>query len=148
MQTAFVVYDIVIRKLETAYLQTRYVVEVEETEVAFYINDEQNESFDELLNDYKATTWAFITACNPFSKVLSNDENERRQCELKNYLTTANHKFLRGRGEDSSGNWRAEPSFLIFDIDENQSNEIGRLFEQNAVVFGEIYKKPKLIWCR
>lgn len=134
------------RELETAYLKTRYVVEADKTEVAFYINDEPNESFDELLNDYKIATWAFITACNPFSKLLSNEENERRQTELENYLTTANHKFLHGRGEDSSGIWRAEPSFLIFNVDENQANEIGRLFEQNAVVFGEIYKKPKLIW--
>ncbi len=102
-----------------------------------------NQDVDDLLIEYKSVEWAFITAYNPYSRVLTNDENRMRHEELKEstkaYITFEGH----GAGEDPA--WEPELSLFIIGISKDEASLIGKRFEQNAIVFGVINKPPELL---
>lgn len=132
---------------ETAYLQTNYVVQGnEENQIVIRIG-EINGALDELLNRYKAEIWAFVTAYNPFSKPCSSEENLIRQADLLNQLREKNLRFLGGYGKGKNEDWESQQSVFIFDIDRETAVRLGREFEQNAIVTGQIGCAPELVWC-
>lgn len=102
-----------------------------------------NQEIDELLNEHKSHEWAFITAFNPFSKVVSEEENIMRHNELKeltrNYMTFEGH----GVGDDPS--WEPELSLFVIGISEDDASKVGIKFEQNAIVYGQINNAPRLL---
>ena len=52
--------------------------------------------------------------------------------------------FLLGEGRDPGGQWTAETECIVFGISLAEGLEIARRFEQNAVVFIERGKAPRL----
>lgn len=102
-----------------------------------------NHEIDVLLQNNNTNEWAFITAFNPYSKVVSDEENKFRHDELKeltkSYMTFEGH----GVGEDPS--WEPELSLFIIGISENDAVKIGNKFEQNAIVYGHINQAPQLL---
>jgi hypothetical protein len=134
------------RELEAVYLQTNYIIRDEEKEIIIRIG-ESNAALEELLKRYKSETWAFLTACNPFSEPFSARENEVRQMNLLKQLKERSFQFLHGRGEAVSGDWAAELSAFIFNIDRETAINLGSEFEQNAIVIGSIGSVPELVWC-
>jgi hypothetical protein len=102
-----------------------------------------NQELDDLLLKYGSKNWAFITAYNPYSRVLTQDENKSRHNEMKelvrNYLTFEGH----GVGEDPS--WEPELSLLIIGISKDDASKIGKKFEQNAIVYGEFNSSSELL---
>lgn len=123
-----------------AYKNTKY--HVFQHDIVIEI-DKLNDKLKELLNKYNSTEWAFITAFNPYSKVLTQDENFERHNELKEltnmYTTFEGH----GIGEDPS--WEPELSLLIVGITKEDSITIGNKFEQNAIVYGKSDSEPELL---
>jgi hypothetical protein len=108
---------------------------------------EYNLALDELLKRNKSESWAFITAYNPYSNALPEEENELRQENLLSRLKEKNFQFLNGYGESTNKDWQPEKSVLIFNIDRETARSLGREFEQNAIVIGQIGSKPELVWC-
>lgn len=102
-----------------------------------------NQDVNDLLTQHKSMEWAFITAHNPYSRVLTNDENKVRHDELKeltkDYITFEGH----GIGEDPA--WEPELSLFIIGITRDEASKIGKKFEQNAIVYGVINSNPELI---
>ena len=102
-----------------------------------------NQDVDDLLTQHKSMEWAFITAYNPYSRVLTDDENKVRHDELKeltkDYITFEGH----GVGEDPA--WEPELSLFIIGITRAEASKIGKKFEQNAIVCGVINSNPELI---
>ena len=102
-----------------------------------------NQDLNNLILNHNSNEWAFITAYNPYSKVLTNDENKIRHYELKelteNYVTFEGH----GVGEDPT--WEPELSLFIIGISKVEASKIGKKFEQNAIVYGELNNSPELI---
>src|ERR1700694_3229040 len=90
---------------------------------------------DRLLARMHARNGAFITAWNPFSKVLSFEANERCNRELKRDLTVRGFAFVQGEGRGRTGEWRPEPSILAFVISRTEAAAIGGRYRQNAVVY-------------
>lgn len=125
--------------LIAAYKNTKY--KIFEIDVVIEI-DKINDNLSQLLNKYNSSEWAFITAFNPYSKVLNQDENIERHNELKgltnSYLTFEGH----GVGEDPA--WEPELSLLIIGITKEDAILIGNRFEQNAIVLGESNSAPEL----
>jgi len=91
---------------------------------------------------------AFVTACNPHSQRLSPAENTARQEELAGWLKTRDMPSLRGWGAHPDGNWPAEASFLVPGLALETACELGRNFEQNAVVWTDSSSIPELILLR
>ena len=102
-----------------------------------------NQDVDELLIEHKLVEWAFITAYNPYSRVLTDDENKVRHDELKeltkDYITFEGH----GVGEDPA--LEPELSLFVIGITRDEASKIGKKFEQNAIVYGVINSNPELI---
>jgi hypothetical protein len=123
-----------------AYKNTKYIV--------FDLNltiviDKSNLEINELLVKHNTNEWAFITAYNPYSRVLTNEENRIRHNELiemtENYVTFEGH----GVGEDPT--WEPELSLFIIGISKVDASKVGKKFEQNAIVYGNINNSPELL---
>jgi S-adenosylmethionine synthetase len=91
---------------------------------------------------------AFVTACNPRSTSLLADENAARQAELRSELVRRGLRFLDGHGQDLSNRWPPEASCLVLGVDLATACELGRRWEQNAIVWSGPDAVPRLILLR
>lgn len=123
-------------ELREAYRQTSYIVEVSHTREITLRIGEQSRALDQLLRARDASHWAFVTAYNPRSTSLANEVNEERHQQLLRRTRAMNYEVLPGRGKGDDATWPAEKSLFIFGITPNVAQELGREFEQNAVVVG------------
>lgn len=132
--------------LISAYEVTNFHVKAEP---AFTLNiGRLSEELKALFKQNNLSNAAFITAWNPYSKSLSEEENQARNDQLKNELIIRSLKFIDGFGQDPLGQWSGEDSFLVFGIDLEASKKLGIQFEQNAIVWSDIDAVPKLILLR
>lgn len=123
-----------------AFLDTNFVVF--NTDISIRINQHCN-ALDKLLEEYQQTKWAFITAWNPYCKILSDNENAERMKQLKSKVN--NYITFEGEGIGNDKNWTPERSLLILGIDKLEAINIGNEFEQYAIVFGTKNTKAELI---
>jgi hypothetical protein len=123
-----------------AYKNTKYKVFEPDLTIEIGV---LNQAVDMLLIKHKSAEWAFITAYNPYSRVLTNDENKVRHDELKeltkDYITFEGH----GVGEDPA--WEPELSLFVIGITRDEASKIGKKFEQNAIVYGKLNTLPELL---
>ncbi len=129
-----------IDNLIQAYKNTKYKVFKPNLEIQIGV---LNDDLNDLLGKNNATEWAYITAFNPYSKVLTDLENKDRHLELqedtKSFLTYEGH----GVGTDSS--WEPELSLLVIGVSKAEAILIGKKFEQNAIVYGKVDSTPELL---
>ena len=88
---------------------------------------------------------AYLTAFNPFSKSLSEAENEQRQNALIKKLESKGYSCLAGEGRPRTVEWKSEPSVLVPGLSQEDACLIGREFQQNAVVWVGSDCIPKLL---
>lgn len=123
-----------------AYQTTKY--HVFESEIIIEIG-KVSEPLNELLKKNKATNWAFITSINPYSKVLTEQENELRFNSLINDIYS--YSFYDGEGVGENPEWLPEKSVLIIDITIDKAIDLGDKYEQNAIVTGKFNEPASLI---
>lgn len=134
------------KDLISAYEVTNFHVKAEP---AFTMNiGRLSEELKALFKQNNVSNAAFITAWNPYSKSLSEEENHARNDQLENELNTRSLKFINGFGQDPLGQWSGEDSFLVLGIDLEASKTLGIQFEQNAIVWSNSDAIPKLILLR
>ncbi len=102
---------------------------------------------DEFLIDNNAFKWAFISAYNPFSKVESETVNYQNHQRLIEKIKTLDYYFVEGEGKAADERWTPEKSLFILGISEEESIQIARFFQQNAIVVGAVNQKARLVWC-
>lgn len=90
----------------------------------------------------------FIIAVNPRSRVLDEQENQRRDRGLRVWLEAKGLPFQTGAGVDRDGKWPEERGFLIAGIDQEATAGLGRRYDQNAVVWSGADAVPRLILLR
>ena len=104
---------------------------------------------DIVLQQYKATAWAFITASNPAGQCLPDNENMRRNEELSKLLKTISkaEKVVKydGEGIPDTGDWKPEKSYLVIGITHPEARSLGKKFGQDAIVWGSAGKKARLV---
>ena len=127
------------RELKSAYAKTRYIVE----DIVIQVG-KKNEKLDNLLIENNCTTYAFITAYNPLSELLTAEQNELRHKQLINYVETRGYKFVLGYGEGTKG-WPNEMSLLIIDISKEEAIACGIAFNQKAIIFGQLRASTSLL---
>ena len=126
-------------ELINAYRKTEYCI----FKPAIVIKiGELSESLDELLKQYDQQDWTFISACNPYSKILSDTENNERHLHLKEAMKA--YKYFEGEGIGEDLSWKPEKSLLVIGINRENAIEVGRHFKQNAIVIGEVGKPAAL----
>jgi len=127
-------------ELARAYEQTRYEVYAGENTLMVKVGEIPCES---ILSTYP---FCFITASNPRSEKLSVRENARRNGQLRSWLITHAMKFLPAAAIPSGSDWEPEAGFCVLGISRQDSVDLGRAFEQNAIVYGLPLNRPELIW--
>ncbi len=123
-----------------AYTNTKFHIFIPEISIEI---GKRNEELDALIKKDGQVEWAYITAYNPFSDVLSDKENLQRHAELISKIS--DYKFYEGEGVGEDPTWKPERSILIVGITKNEAISLGREFEQNAIVYGKINEVPELI---
>ncbi len=129
--------------LITAYGETEYRVMADRPFVLRI-----DEPCPELLDLYRSSKLpcaAFITACNPYSRAVSDSENTKRQTELAKELRNRSLKFLDGVGEHPSGDWPGEASYMVLGLSLEAAKSLGQRYEQNAIVWCGADGVPKLV---
>ncbi len=91
---------------------------------------------------------AFLTACNPYSEALSDVQNLKRQDELVAELVRRGVPFVDGVGQHPGNGWPGEPSILALGLSLEDASELGRRFDQNAIVWCGRDTTPQLVLLR
>lgn len=127
-----------------AYLETIYTVEKLDIQIQI---GQKNEELENLLVQYNAPSWAFITAWNPKSVSLSKDENLQRHQRLVEMVEKAAYSYFVGKGVGKGTTWEPELSLLILNIPTSEALKLGKYFDQKAIVYGEKGGLPQLLFC-
>lgn len=115
------VLDPLSRELEKKYEDT----------IAEIFLDDRILNYQELFELWQSDFY-MITAANPFSQLLTDDENEKRNQLLFDSLCLDHLQILSAVGRSPDGGWKEEGWIVIAD---NESNLIAlaQKFEQNAI---------------
>ncbi len=100
---------------------------------------------DQGLGLYNGRRFSVLTAANPFSQSFSDLENATRNQNLKLEIEKLGFEHDWSAGEQADQSWREE-GFVIFDAPLAVILELGRKFEQNAILHG-VDSKVALVWC-
>ena len=129
-----------------AYRRTTYTARAGNSDIR--INpDCLSSELDVLLNERGIGEWAYVTAYNPQSQRLSEDDNAKRQPELIEAVRNRGLTFFEGDAVADDGAWPAEPSLLILGIRSDDARALGRQFGQLAVVVGRMGEPARLVAC-
>ncbi len=103
---------------------------------------------DVLLTALSVTEWAYITAWNPGSNLVSTAQNTAAQVELERIVRERGHAFYRGEGIPDQAGWAPEPSLWIAGIARLAAVDLGRRFGQKAIVVGSSGAPAELLFVR
>ena len=127
--------------LLNAYKQTTYAVPSVKINIRI---GEKCPLLDQLLQKLERRSWCFVTAWNPQSKLLSDEENKTRNDKLKESLIQSGYIYYDSLGIGDDGQWPPEESFLVIGIDLEDAKGLAKKWQQNAIVFGIINDKATL----
>ena len=101
------------RELAAAYEATEFWVE-DVPGGRFCVRcGEGSPDLDRLLADHHLSEWAYVTACNPGSERLSDEENAQRMRDLERLVQGPPCVIFHGSGVGTRGDWPPEPSLLV-----------------------------------
>ena len=126
-----------------AYEKTHFIVQ-STPEFVLKIG-QYSEELNQLFIHRSLSTAAFITAYNPFSQQLSEDENLERQEKLVKEIQSRGLSLFQGLGQHPNHQWQGEPSVLILGIALEAAKKLARTYEQNAFVWCDEACTPQLI---
>ena len=130
--------------LLAAYQRTRFCADTAQGRLVIRVGETCAE-LDALLRATGCARWAYITAFNPGSVRLSEDENRARQRELEDAIRHYGHPMFRGEGIGEDGSWPPEASVLVLGIELEAAVQFGRRFGQLAIVCGDLGDPAKLV---
>jgi uncharacterized membrane protein len=123
------------------YLSAYYYI----FELDIYINaNDYNKDLDGYLIKGDFKTWALITAFNPKSVVMSDEENKANNLNLKKDLSS--YFFLNSKSGSKNDNWSKEFGFIAFNIPKSIAISLASKYKQNAILYGETKKKSELVF--
>jgi|AntRauMinimDraft_4_1070384.scaffolds.fasta_scaffold00667_9 hypothetical protein len=133
------------KELLNHYKNTDYWFTVDDKTITLRIGRKNND-FNRLCECFGCTTGTFITACNPNSQRLTNDENKRRNKQLATRLEQISgvHCFS-GEGQDRDKQWPPEASFMVLGLSQKTVIDVARQYQQNALVWIEYQQAAVLI---
>ena len=122
--------------LFNAYLQTDYWCAGIGSNPDFVLNINLLQPEMKVVYEVFATNCAaFLTAWNPYSRMLGELENTERQNQMIKRLESLGYSCLAAEGHPRNGDWKPESSILVPGLSEADACRIGKEFEQNAIVW-------------
>lgn len=108
------------------------------------VNPEIDRLVHDLVHDEGCQSWCFITASNPGSAILSEQENSRRNSDLYSLLDNLGFPNIPAYSEGE--NWPVEKGCLVFCIDLEDALRLTRLYNQSAVLFARKGDPAKIVF--
>jgi hypothetical protein len=126
-----------------AYLKTDFHVH---SEPSFILHvGEFCPELDTLCQRHGISASAYVTAYNPRSIAADEDFNTGRHGLLLRELESRGLRWMDGFGQHPSNDWPPEPSVLVLGISLDVAKDLGRQFEQNAILWIGPDTVPQLI---
>ena len=129
--------------LDSAYRATTYQLTVNGQQLPVRVGEPASELALHLAQ-IGAKRWAFLTAWNPRSEMLTGPENARLNAQLFQQLVGKNYSPAIALPDDNS--WPREPGFVIFDMPMPELLSLAEQFQQHAIVVGQGGDIPELLW--
>ena len=121
--------------------------------------DQHTPPLDKILETTDCQSWAFITAFNPYSNEKTAVVNQSQNLLLLEYLlqkcpqyelryafgVSSDYDPSKGLEEQPDLKWNPEESFVILGISRADAVVLGKTYQQNAILFGEISKPAELL---
>jgi hypothetical protein len=130
-----------------AYQGARYRVESAGQAFILYL-DRPTPELKSLLKRRPKSGACFLTAYNPYGKILSEEENHEAHLAFVEELKKSKLVFFEGVGEDPAGLWKSEPSFLVLGFSLEEAKAWGERLRQNAVVWAGADAVARLVLLR
>jgi hypothetical protein len=129
-----------------AYRNTTFYADTPRARLALRVG-QRCVDLDALLNDHGVSTWAYVTASNPSSRRLSDEDNSAREHELEGDVTRLGFRAYPGEGVADDGRWPPEASLLILGIARGDAVRLGGRYGQVAIICGELGRAAELVLC-
>lgn len=130
-------------ELMNAYRETQYCVQ---GPTSFILRiGQQSPELAQVHAQLGVSGSTFVTACNPYSGSVSDEENHSRMQRLKEKLVALGKVFWPGVGQHPTNGWPGEPSYLVFGLSRSESIELAKSLEQNATVWAGADAVPELL---
>ena len=91
--------------------------------------------------------FAYLTAVNPGSHRLDDDDNASRQAALYAELSAAGFAPLPGVAVADDGAWPDEPGWLVSGLGADAALSLARAYGQNAFLVGRPGRAVEMLWC-
>lgn len=121
--------------LVKAYQTAIYSVESPQKNFTLKVG-ESCEPLIDLLTHAKVQTWAYVTAENPGSHLLTPQENAERSALLEKLLKEQGYLYYVGKSGSHDGSWPLEQSFLVLGILEADAVGLAQRYQQKALLIG------------
>lgn len=125
-----------------AYRETHYII-TSDPPVTLVIN-QYSLALQRLQQAFNVQCSAFITACNPFSRLQSQKDNEQCMQAMNADLRVWGFTPLCGVAMHPAGQWPPEPSFWVPGLSLEQGKTLVLRYRQNAFVYASCDAKPML----
>jgi hypothetical protein len=102
-------------------------------------------ALERLLAAAKVRTAAFITPANPRGERQPVAKNRKALEALRQLLEESGQKFVDAEGRDPRGRWPAERGVFLLGIARADAVALGRLLDQNAIVYVGRARAPELV---
>ena len=139
--------SVIAKHLISGYRDTDYQIGAGSDSISVRI-DQYSESLAKLLTASKRPCAAMISAYNPYSQRLSDEENLIAHESLRNDLRRHYCSIIESLNIDPTGRWLTEKSFFVPGLDLNTARSLGQKFNQNAIVWIDSDAIPRLILLR
>ncbi|HEX5364093.1 MAG TPA: DUF3293 domain-containing protein [Gallionella sp.] len=107
-----------------------------------------SEALARICAQHRTDCCAFVTASNPYSRLVDDQENADRQAGLARELERRGLTFFHGTGRHPSGSWPAESSYLVLGLSLADAKMLGEAYQQNAILWCGPDAVPELILLR
>lgn len=120
--------------LVRAYRRARYEVFLPDSTISVGIGQASRDIGD-LMQQAGTDTAALLTACNPKSRVVSDEENRQATAALQSAIASGGWQGIATRASAPDGQGPAEAGLLVLGILQHQAESLADRFEQNAFVW-------------
>jgi hypothetical protein len=132
--------------LIVAYKNTLFQANVSDEVITLRVG-QQCPALQTVFEQHNVKTACYITAHNPFGRLLTKPENDDRNARMRTKLVCV-YPIFDGVGVDPNGEWEGEASFLALGASKDVSLALAEEWEQNAVVFVDETLTVSLLFTR
>lgn len=108
------------------------------------VQDQRDAALAALMADCHQVTAALVTAFNPLGVQRSLQENLSADAALQLVLLKQGLPLFPTIASDPAGTWPDEPGWLVLGLSHEHAMDIGRQFNQNAILWAEADAVPGL----